>query len=133
MLALQKSTQALEDELKKLPQVDIPVRDLFFGGLYTRAICIPAGTALTGVVHKRDFVNIVFGDIAVTTDEGIVRLQGFNLLPGTAGHKRAGYAIEDTIWVNVDHAEEADDMLSEVSFETFKDYEAWRTALKAGQ
>lgn len=92
--------QSLEDELKTMPQVDIPVVHRFSGGIYAREITIPAGVFLTGKIYKDDHFDVmVYGDVTVTTDNGGKRLTGFNISKGNQGKKRAGYTHEETRWI----------------------------------
>lgn len=99
----------LEEVLKKLPQVEI-TPEMYYGyKSAARAVRIPAGTTLTGHIHKHAQVNIVVGDISVTTAEGTRRLTGFNIIESPAGTKRAGHAWADTIWVTI-HGSTATDV-----------------------
>lgn len=98
----------MERAILAAPQVDLRTSHCLSGGVYSRTIYIPAGTVLTGATHKRDHVNIVVGDITVTTDDGPMRLTGYHVLPTKAGHKRAGFAHADTIWTTVSHTELTD-------------------------
>ena len=98
----------LEGEALQLPQVDLGTKHVLAGKVYARTIFIPKGCTLTGALHKRDHVNIVSGDISVTTDEGIKRITGHVVLPTKAGMKRAGVAHEDTYWTTVCFTEESD-------------------------
>ena len=95
------AVKKLEDEILKAPQVDLETQHCLSGGMYARTITIRAGTVLTGATHKTDHVNIVSGDISVTTDEGVKRFTGYHVLPTKAGSKRAGYAHIDTMWTTV--------------------------------
>jgi hypothetical protein len=97
------AVRALEAELRKLPQVQIPAQLLIHGQMAARTIFIPAGTILTGVATKCDNISIAVGDITVTTDDGPQRLTGFHVLPAKAGAKRAGVAHADTWWTTVHH------------------------------
>lgn len=82
----------------------------FAPGIYTRELTIPAGTVLTGMIHRHEIQNIlVSGTIRVTTDEGVVELTGPKIFNSAAGTKKAGYAITDVIWLNV-HATESTDL-----------------------
>lgn len=96
-----EAVRRLEEELYKLPQIDLHTMHQVFGGMCARTIFIPRGTALTGALTKRDNLCIVHGEILVTTDEGTVHLAGFNVLPAKAGAKRAGFALSDTIWTTI--------------------------------
>jgi mannose-6-phosphate isomerase-like protein (cupin superfamily) len=86
----------LEAELLKLPQVDMPVEHTFCNGLYARTMHIPAGTVLTGAVHKDEsFFVVRKGHLIVTTDDGTAQVgPGFMSItkPNT---KRAGVAMTD--------------------------------------
>lgn len=95
------SLLALEEQILALPQVDLRTEHSLAGGIYARTIFIPAGTVLTGATHKKDHINIVFGDITVTTDGEPVRLTGHHVLPTKAGNKRAGVAHADTVWTTL--------------------------------
>lgn len=95
--------ERLEQLVLSVPQVDLRTEHSLSGGVYARTIYIPAGTVLTGATHKKDHINIVFGDITVTTDNGPVRLTGHNVLPTKAGSKRAGFAHADTVWTTICH------------------------------
>ncbi|HOV56813.1 MAG TPA: hypothetical protein PLN91_02960 [Rhodanobacteraceae bacterium] len=112
---------ALEQQMLALPQVDLKTSHVLHGGMCVRTIFIPAGTTLTGALTNIDNVCVVQGDISVTTDEGVKRLQGFNVIPAGAGFKRAGYAHADTWWSTVwktdlsDLAKIEEEMTSEAS------------------
>jgi hypothetical protein len=93
-----EQARSIEGALRLLPQIEIETRHLIHGSMYARTIFIPAGTALTGVLTKTDNICVVYGDISVTTDVGVQRLTGFNVLPATKGYKRVGYAHADTFW-----------------------------------
>lgn len=91
----------LEAMVLTAPQVDLQTQHKLSGGMYARTIFIPAGTVLTGATHKRDHINVMVGDITVSTDEGMRRLIGFNVLETKAGMKRCGFAHADTQWTTI--------------------------------
>ena len=95
------AVKRLEEAILQTPQVDLETQHCLSGGMYARTITIKAGTVLTGATHKTDHVNIVSGDISVTTDEGVKRFTGYHVLPTKAGSKRAGYAHADTMWTTI--------------------------------
>lgn len=96
-----ESVRQLEAMLLQLPQINLPTEHIVHGGLSARTIFIPAGTVLTGALTNLDNICVVFGDITVTTDDGAQRLTGFNVLPASAGAKRAGHAHADTWWTTL--------------------------------
>lgn len=120
------AVEALEEAMLQHEQVDIPAIETLKNGMYTREITILAGTLLTGRVWLEDYVDImVSGHIVVATPEGTKELKGFNILDGSAGRKRAGYAIEDTVWITV-HRTEAlavDNLLEAMSTFSMHEYE----------
>lgn len=86
----------LEAELLKLPQVDMPVDHAFCAGLYARTMHIPAGTILTGAVHREEsFFLVRKGDLIVSTDNGPKRLGPGDMSISKIGTKRAGIALTD--------------------------------------
>lgn len=100
--------QRLESLILQAPQVDLQTTHHLSGGMYARTIHLQAGTVLTGATHKTDHINIVFGDISVTTDEGVQRLTGYHVLPTKAGSKRAGFAHGPTSWTTVCKTDQTD-------------------------
>jgi hypothetical protein len=91
----------LEAAIRTLPPFDPETLHTLSNGMYARTITIPAGGVLTGAEHKTDHLCVLFGDITVTTDEGMKRLTGFNVLKVKAGAKRAGYAHQITHWATI--------------------------------
>lgn len=108
LIATTADVERLEQIVLSAPQVDLRTTHSLSGGVYARTIHIPAGTVLTGATHKKDHINVVFGDITVTTDTGPVRLTGHHVLPTKAGSKRAGFAHADTVWTTICHTELTD-------------------------
>lgn len=97
------AVRRLEKLIEKIPQVDLGTKNLIHGRMCARSIFIPAGTILTGVITNCDNISVMVGDITVTTDRGPQRLTGFNVIPATAGFKRAGIAHADTWWTTIHH------------------------------
>jgi hypothetical protein len=103
---------ALEDALKDLPnqlEADSLTKHYFAPGIYLRSLFIPAGSVITGKIHRHEVMNIlVFGTIQATTDRGIETLEGpyvFNSKPGT---KKAVHALTNCLWMNVHPTELTD-------------------------
>jgi hypothetical protein len=98
-----------EQFLATLPQVEIPVDHKFSDGLYSRKILIPAGTCVTGKVHRKGDISIVqYGRMMVLTEDGFKEIVGPCDFVGTPGVKKIGYAVEDTLWINVIAANSTD-------------------------
>lgn len=104
-----ETIQSFERQLRALPQIDIETTHHFADGLYGREILIPAGTVLTGKIHRGEHLNFLMkGDITVWTDDGMKRLKAPAIIKSSPGTKRVGYAHEDTIWVTVHASRETD-------------------------
>lgn len=96
---------ALESLLAGMPQVDVKTERTIGGGMVAQKIFIRKGATLTGQIHKKEHLNIVVsGLIAVSTEDGESLLDarsGPITLVSRAGTKRAGHALEDTVWITV--------------------------------
>jgi hypothetical protein len=97
-----------EELLGERPQVDLLTTHVLSGGIYARTIIIPPGVSLVGATHNRDHINILQGDITVTTDVGMKRLVGHHVLPTKAGMKRIGYAHSETVWTTLVYTTETE-------------------------
>ena len=105
----------LERELQKAPQVDCPVKHYFAPGMYAREMTIPAGVVLTGAVHRTEHLSTISaGRIAVQTDHGVLEIAAPYTFVSKPGAKRAGYAMEDTVWTTY-HATNTTDLDALVS------------------
>jgi hypothetical protein len=86
----------LEGALLQLPQVDMPVQHAFCAGLYARTMHIPAGTILTGAIHREEsFFLVRKGELIVSTDNGPCTLRSGDMSVSKIGTKRAGIALTD--------------------------------------
>lgn len=99
------AVQAFENELLKLPQIDLCTEHIFNDGEYIRRITIPPNTALTGAAHKTGYhVRLVSGRIIVTTDNGVREFIAPCEFDAPAGTKRAGYTEDEgAVWEDVYH------------------------------
>ena len=109
----------LEAELLKLPQIDMPVAHDFCAGLYARTLYIPAGTVLTGAVHRGEsFFLVRRGDLIVSTDDGLRLLHAGDMSVSKVGTKRAGVALTD-VEVTTFHANPTNEMEPEKLWDLF--------------
>ena len=93
---------ALEEVLGECEQAELETKHYFAHGTYTRELFLPAGTILTGKIHRHSCINIIpMGKILVVTDEGEYTIEGPHTFVSGANVKKAGAVIEDTIWLNV--------------------------------
>lgn len=110
-VAVYRSLEKLEHAIKRdLAPVVCPVTHHFSKGVYAREIFIPAGTVLTGEIHKHENLNILSkGDISVRMDDGsIVRVQAPFTTVSPPGTKRAAYAHTDCVWTTIHGTDERD-------------------------
>lgn len=111
----------LESVLLAMPQVNCPVHNMFAAGLYAREMTIPAGTVITGAVHKTQHITVISkGRIRVMSpDGGTVELAAPAMFISEPGVKNAGLALEDTVWTtfhaNPDDEENMDVLVERLS------------------
>lgn len=86
----------LEGELMQMQQVQLPTAHLFHAGVYARTIRIPAGMALTGALIKVATVLVFSGHATVFSGDEAIELQGYHVIPASAGRKQAFVAHVDT-------------------------------------
>ena len=88
----------LEKEMQKCPQLEIPTYHDFCKGLYARSIVMPAGSLVTGAVHKYEcFFVVRSGCVIITTDEGPTKAESGYMTVTKSGGKRALLALVDTL------------------------------------
>lgn len=134
-LAIPDAVLKVEEALENMPQVDLGTQMLLHAGVCARSIFIPAGTALVGVLTSVDNVNVVYGDISVTTSDGPKRLTGFNVIPANSGFKRVGFAHSDTWWVTIHKTDktELEDIEAEMTCEPEKLQTRRQLAIEQGK
>jgi len=92
----------LERHMAAFEQAELKTLHHFADGTYTRELHIPAGTLLTGKIHKTSCINILAqGEIMVVTDEGNYSLKAPHVFVSGPDVKKAGYVIKDAVWINV--------------------------------
>jgi hypothetical protein len=67
---------------------ELPTEHVIHAGMYARTIAMPPGMVLTGALMKRATVVIVSGSAAVLAGEEWVGLDGYNVIPASAGRKQ---------------------------------------------
>lgn len=122
--------RAITSELKP---VEFPTEHYFSKGVYGRKITIPAEHVLVGKIHKHQNLNIVLrGRISIYTEEGIREFKAGDVIVSPPGVQRAGYAIEETVWMTVHGTDETDLDVIEETFiaQTYPEYLAFCETLK---
>jgi hypothetical protein len=106
---MRQKVAAFEQELLNHEQVQIPVRHYYSPGVYAREITIPAGTVLTGRIHKYTQLNILSGgEISVLTQDGMVRVKAPFTVVSPPGTKRVAFAHTECTWTTILATEEKD-------------------------
>ena len=95
---------AIEAEMKKFPQIEIPTRHYFSHGLYAREIAVPEGALITGVIHKQPQINILSkGMMRVSIDEEIRQISASHTVVSPPGVKRIAFCLTECIWTTIVH------------------------------
>ena len=101
-MSFRDAVMRLERHTRSQPQVVIVPRHYFAQGLYAREITIPAGTIITGLIHRQSQINFCLrGKIAIVTEEGEAIFQAGDTIVSPPGTKRAAVALEETVWTTV--------------------------------
>ncbi|MFC5550721.1 hypothetical protein [Massilia aerilata] len=105
---MRQKVDRLQQEVSKLPQYEPATKHYFHAGMYCREVWRHAGVLVIGKVHKKEhFYLIVSGTVVVTTDDGVQRITGPQLLMCKPGTKRAVYSETDALCMTF-HVVEAD-------------------------
>lgn len=128
LLSMRDKVNEIESEMRKHEQIEIPVKHYFSQGVYAREITIPAGTLLTGKIHKFEQLNILSaGEISVLTEDGIKRVQAPFTVVSPPGTKRIAFAHTQCVWTTIHGTHETDLEKIEDHFiaQSDADYEAF--------
>jgi hypothetical protein len=94
--------QEFQRELAKCPQEEVPLIHTFAPGQYARSCFLKANMVAVGKIHKHAHIMIMSaGDIAIETENGFERIQGFHVFTSPAGIKRIVQTFADTILTTV--------------------------------
>lgn len=100
---------AIERRVQQMDQVDCPVRHYFIPGMYAREIRIPAGTVLTGAVHKHESIVVLSaGRLVLATENGPLEVAAPFTMICHPGAKNLATALEDSVWTNFFVTDETD-------------------------
>jgi hypothetical protein len=133
-LVTRQEVTALETEMKKLPQVEIPVAHFFSKGLYVRAVSIPKGAVTVGKIHKHECISILAkGERSTLVNGKIVRVSAGFIQVTPPGFKRASFTHEDSVWVTAHATEERDiaKLEDELVCDTERDYQDFCRVIEA--
>ena len=106
-----RKVDALEAGIvRDLEPVELKHIDHFSKGVYARELHIPAGTVLTGKVHKYENLNILSqGRMSVFMEDGtVLNVQAPYTVVSPPGTRRAAFAHSDCVWTTIHGTEEKD-------------------------
>ncbi|CAB5162173.1 hypothetical protein UFOVP151_8 [uncultured Caudovirales phage] len=95
-----ETVRKFESLMAERPQEEIGTEHVIHGGMYARTVMIPAGVSITGASIKLATMLIIHGHASVYTENGAIELEGYQVLPASAGRKQAFYAYADT-WLTM--------------------------------
>ena len=108
-----------------------PLTHSFSEGVYVREMFIPAGGFIIGKIQK--FSHTVFlpkGKIIIATENGTECYTAPCYINAIEGIKRAGYALEDTTWVNVhpnhDNTQDIEILENRLACSSYEEYNAYK-------
>jgi hypothetical protein len=130
------SVQKLEDCILQYPQFnDFNIEHYQIPGVYLRAGIIPTGVVFTGKIHKHQCINIVAkGQLGIFVEGGRAILEAGEIFITHPGSKKAGIAIEDTVFINVFSCPETDLEKVEcyLTFDSYEEYIEYERGLICG-
>lgn len=93
---------ALKEDDGNLGKDPFPLKTELKDGFYTREVFIPAGHLLAGAIHRADsFVMMKSGKLIVAAAGESKTLTGPCMFMSAKGKQKIGYAVEDTVWVDI--------------------------------
>jgi hypothetical protein len=100
---------ALQTEMAKMPQAELPTEHYFSEGMYCRKLFRKAGTLIIGKVHKKDHLFMcAMGEIIAWTENGMKKMVAGDIIESKAGTKRVTLALTDAIGITVHKTDKTD-------------------------
>jgi hypothetical protein len=88
---------------------DKHTKHYFADGVYLRSLFLPAGSLVTGKIHRTKHLTIICsGTVRVTTDDGMQEITGPAVFVSEPGIKKAAYAVTDVTIMNAHPTESTD-------------------------
>jgi len=117
---------AIEDVMRGMKQVEMPVKHHFIDGVYLRELFIPEGTLLTGKIHnKENFSILASGTLRITNGTDSMIISAPHVMSDKPGIKRMGYAETDVVFINVIKTDltDIDEIEKDLVSDTFAEFE----------
>lgn len=73
----------------ELPAYAFITEHVLHGGMYTRSLRLPPGIVAAAVLVKPPTMLITVGSLEVWSNDEVLRVTGYNVIPGSAGRKIA--------------------------------------------
>ena len=112
--------------MSEMPQIDLKVVHHFSRGLYARELHIPAGTVLTGKIHKTEHIcTISEGEIGIMDEHSHGLFKAPITFISKPGVKRMGLAHTDTIFTTYHVTDKTDisELEADLVVSTYEEYE----------
>ncbi len=108
-LDTQERLDRVERALLAMPQAECSLAHHFGPGVYVRELSMKAGTWAIGHHQKHPHLNVLIkGAVQMPQDDGTMRVVRAPLVYVGEPGRKAGYVLEDTVWLNVYATEERD-------------------------
>ena len=92
----------LENAIKEYEQVDIQVLHNFTNDMYIRQAIIPKGMLIVGKRHRHETLNILLkGKMVIYDGNKTIEVEAPFIVVSKPYTKKAGLALEDSIWCNI--------------------------------
>lgn len=135
-ISMRGSLLAAEALIAAAPQRELEVIHHFSPGIYAREMRIPAGTILTGQIHKTEHLCIISaGEIGILDEytHGLFKAP-FTFI-SKPGVKRMGLAHTDTVFITIHATDKTDlaELESDLVVSTYAEYEQFLLESKVKQ
>ncbi len=106
---IREGVTELAEQLKTLPQEELPVQHDFLDGVYMRTVVMKAGLIVIGKIHKQEHVAIISkGSATVLTEHGVQEITAPYMFKSPPGARRALRIHEDMVWTTVHRSDHTD-------------------------
>lgn len=109
-------------------KVEVKHENLYCDNVLARTIFIPKGVHAVGEIVKEDTINIVSsGEMLVATEDGVKHIKAPARFVGRGGLKKAGYALEDTVWTTIHKVSSTsmteEELRTEITSKSYEEYD----------
>jgi hypothetical protein len=92
---LLQKVRSFERAAIRVDQVPVATEHVLHAGMYARTVRLKPGTAITGALIKRATLLVVNGLALMLVNDGFAHLDGYNVIPASAGRKQVFVARGD--------------------------------------